>query len=132
MPPTPRLAVLTPADLEKIGRALYGEQWQTPLSRDLGMSDRSLRYLADGTRPIHAELAAELLALLRARRDELDELAEKMASKAASSLATQAAGGLVGAKLSGSDAAALARMKGYGDGFQRQVTTAPRIPKPRR
>jgi hypothetical protein len=118
MPPIPRLAVLTPADLEKIGRALYGEQWQTPLSRDLGMSDRSLRYLADGTRPIHPQLAAELGSLLRVRSRDLGKLADTIADKVARQLA---------------EVGMAADVDPAPDGFQRQVLAGPRrSAKPRR
>lgn len=81
MPPPTATAVLTPAELEQIGRALYGEQWQTPLSRDLDISDRSVRYLADGTRPVHEGLARDLLRVVAARGVELTQLTRLIADK---------------------------------------------------
>jgi hypothetical protein len=41
---------LTPDDIADVGRALYGERWQTPLAADIGISDRNLRYWLTGER----------------------------------------------------------------------------------
>lgn len=34
---------MTPKELAVLGKMLYGERWQTPLSRDLNVSDRQVR-----------------------------------------------------------------------------------------
>jgi hypothetical protein len=38
--------------LKRLGEFLYGEQWQAPLARDLGVGERSMRRWAAGTDPI--------------------------------------------------------------------------------
>ena len=59
--------------LRLAGEALYGQQWQTPLSRDLGVTDRTVRNWAAGpTRP--ADLDERLLSLLRSRAEHLGNL----------------------------------------------------------
>lgn len=59
--------------LKLVGEALYGQQWQTPLSRDLNVTDRTVRNWTSGpTRP--ADLDDRLLALLRQRAEHLGEL----------------------------------------------------------
>jgi hypothetical protein len=73
MPPTFQ-TVLSPEELARIGLALYGDQWRTPLARDLGMSERSLRYMASGDRGISVGIARDLLAVVKARRTELGEI----------------------------------------------------------
>ncbi|MBS4052213.1 MAG: hypothetical protein KGZ69_13545 [Methylomonas sp.] len=39
-----------PDELQRLGRALFGNQWQTPLARALGRSDRTVRRWRSGTR----------------------------------------------------------------------------------
>ena len=60
--------------------ALYGRQWQAPLSRDLGVTDRTVRNWAAGlSRP--DDLATRILPHLRARAGHLDlviALAERL------------------------------------------------------
>ena len=59
--------------LRLVGEALDGAQWQTPLSRDLGVTDRTVRNWASGSiRP--NDLADRLLPLLRSRAEQLGEL----------------------------------------------------------
>lgn len=72
---------MTDEDILRIaGEALYGRQWQTPLSRDLGVTDRTVRNWAGGVnRPI--DLATRVLPLLRARAEHLAQviaLAERL------------------------------------------------------
>lgn len=56
--------------LRVAGEALYGRQWQTPLSRDLGVSDRTVRNWAVGVnRPV--DLTERILPLLRTRAEHL-------------------------------------------------------------
>lgn len=53
--------------LKLAGQALYGERWQKPLSRDLGVSDRMIRYWAAGSHDLPTDIADRLLAALRQR-----------------------------------------------------------------
>lgn len=53
--------------LKMAGQALYGERWQKPLSRDLGVSDRMIRYWAAGSHDLPSEVADRLLVALRNR-----------------------------------------------------------------
>lgn len=59
--------------LKLAGEALYGRQWQVPLARDLGVTDRTVRYWATGSgRP--ADLADRLLPLLHHRAERFEQL----------------------------------------------------------
>jgi len=78
MPAPFKQAVISPDALARVGRALYGENWKMPLARDLDMSDRSLHYMADGSRGIHAGIVADLLAIIEARETELHEIAKEL------------------------------------------------------
>ena len=59
--------------LKVTGEALYGRQWQTPLSRDLGVTDRTIRNWAGG-HGAPSDLPDRLLPLLRARADQLQHV----------------------------------------------------------
>jgi hypothetical protein len=75
MSPAAGTAILTPAMIERIGRALYGEQWLSPLSRALGYSNRKpMRELLDGSQPIHAGVVRNLLIIVEERQAELEEI----------------------------------------------------------
>ena len=54
--------------LKMAGEALYGERWQSPLARDLGTTDRNLRYWCAGTHTGPADLDEKLIELLNRRR----------------------------------------------------------------
>ena len=66
--------IMTREDLKAAGEALYGEQWKSPLARDLGMSVRHLRRLAAGTEPIFPHTAAKVGELIQARIRKLEKL----------------------------------------------------------
>lgn len=68
---------MKPDLLDACGRALYGEQWQVPLSRDLDVNDRTVRRWIAGDSPIPNGLNIDLLRLLIERAAEIDDLAEK-------------------------------------------------------
>jgi hypothetical protein len=55
---------MTPELFEQIGEALYGEEWRTPLSRDLGVSYLNVRRWAAGDKAIPPGVEAELRQLL--------------------------------------------------------------------
>lgn len=57
------------------GLALYGPLWQSALSRDLGVSDRTMRRWVAGARPLPEGVRADLRRLCVARGAQLRELA---------------------------------------------------------
>lgn len=63
-----------------VGQALYGERWQSPLARDLGVSDRTMRRWVAGQFPVPVGVRAELVTLLKERGVMLDALAERLSS----------------------------------------------------
>jgi len=65
---------MTPATLATIGRALYGERWQTALAADLGVADRTMRRWAAGTSAMPSGLEADLRRLLEERGAEIGRL----------------------------------------------------------
>lgn len=56
---------MTPKQLEKAGRDLYGEQWQTALARRIGVDDRTVRRWFAGDRAIPAPVAHLIALILR-------------------------------------------------------------------
>lgn len=63
--------------LTECGQALYGQQWQSALARDLWVSDRTMRRWAARGHP--ARVNAELLRLLIERAAVLEALAARLA-----------------------------------------------------
>ena len=61
---------MTPAQLATIGRALYGERWQSDLARALGLNARSVRRWAAGAHIPEAK-RDKIRFLVRDRIDEL-------------------------------------------------------------
>lgn len=69
-------ATLNVEDLTAIGKALYGDRWQTALTDALGLGDSArMREWVSGRRPMPKTLAAELLSLCRYRSRQTWELA---------------------------------------------------------
>ncbi|KAA9019627.1 hypothetical protein F4U96_05090 [Sphingobium limneticum] len=69
------------ADILRIaGEALYGRQWQTPLSRDLNVSDRTIRNWATG-HGCPQDLEARLLPILRKRGQSVAHLISTLENK---------------------------------------------------
>lgn len=64
--------------LIECGQALYGQQWQSALARDLGVSDRTMRRWVAGTHPLPEGVRADLRRLCVARGAQLRELASKL------------------------------------------------------
>ncbi len=56
--------------LRLVGQTLYGKQWQAPLSRDLGVSDRTIRNWATGL-GCPTDVHRRLLPILRQRGESL-------------------------------------------------------------
>lgn len=79
-------ATLTRDELVAAGRRLFGERWQTPLSRALGVADRTVRRWVAGEWPVPPDAAAKLRAL-EARRTadatlaQLDRLVEEQGAR---------------------------------------------------
>jgi hypothetical protein len=69
---------LSPELLRQIGEALYGDRWQTAMSRDLNVVDRTVRRWVAGADTPRPGVAAELRELLRARGQGLREQISKI------------------------------------------------------
>ena len=57
--------------IARVGRALYGAQWKSPLARELGVHERSLRRWAAGEARPPADLLLRLNRIISERIDEL-------------------------------------------------------------
>jgi hypothetical protein len=64
--------------LQEVGRALYGDIWQSELARDLGCNDRTIRKWNAGDAPIPEYLRGEVAKICRRRGDRLIEIAEQL------------------------------------------------------
>lgn len=62
--------------LVECGQALYGQQWQSALARDVGVSDRTMRRWTAGTHDVPTGLYVDLLRLTQERAAALDALAD--------------------------------------------------------
>jgi hypothetical protein len=51
---------VTPDELRAIGVKLYGDQWQTPMSKALPCSTRTIRYWLSGKRKIHPKIEVRI------------------------------------------------------------------------
>ncbi len=58
---------MTPDELADIGRALYGERWQTALATDLKVADRTMRRWVAGDAPITDGIGRHVRNILVAR-----------------------------------------------------------------
>lgn len=62
-------------DLLRIaGEVLYGERWQSPLARDLGVSDRTVRNWCAEKHECPVDLADRLLPILRTRGEKVADV----------------------------------------------------------
>ncbi|RWC26996.1 MAG: adhesin [Mesorhizobium sp.] len=57
--------------LKIAGEVLYGERWQTPLARDLGVSDRTVRNWCAAKHECPHDLAERLLLILHQRSEKI-------------------------------------------------------------
>lgn len=65
-------------ELTEVGRALYGEQWQTNLAKDLELSDaRRIRYWLTG-RKIPIGVWVDIAALLKQKHMTINSILEKI------------------------------------------------------
>lgn len=69
---------MTPALLREAGQALHGERWQEPLSRDLDVSGRTMRYWSAGKVEMPERLPSELATLLSAKRSGITAVLAKL------------------------------------------------------
>lgn len=69
--------------LHDVGAALYGPRWQSPLARDLGMSDRHIRRLAAGTAELGDGIRDDLLQLCLERASVLANVIGRLRTEAA-------------------------------------------------
>ncbi len=76
MPRPASPSILSPGELERVGFALYGSQWQTTLAADLDMSARQVRRLAAGDSPVTEAIARHLLRICISRGEALVRIAD--------------------------------------------------------
>jgi hypothetical protein len=66
------------AQLEQIGHALHGQQWQSALARDLDVADRTVRRWLAGESSVPRGAMDELRQLCLKRSSELAALASQI------------------------------------------------------
>lgn len=76
--PATKHATIQPDMLERVGRALYGENWIAAIARDLDMHRRSVEYMRDGTRGIKPGIVEDLISLIEDRGAELHDVAKEL------------------------------------------------------
>jgi len=64
--------MITP--IAEIGRALWGERWQTEMARALAISDRHIRRLTAGTAPVSPGIFRDLLEIAQSRENEIQKI----------------------------------------------------------
>jgi len=64
--------------LSDTGEALYGSRWQSPLARDLDVSDRTMRRWTAGVDDMPTGVALDLLRLVLERAQALDDLEARL------------------------------------------------------
>ena len=69
---------MTPNLLRESGEALYGEQWQSALARDLDVKPATLRDWLSGKSSIPDKVRHELRTLVEGRGTALRRLLEKL------------------------------------------------------
>ena len=60
--------------ISRIGPAVEGELWKKALARHLGLAERNVYRWTQGTSTPRPGVFADLLAMMKERRAELDEL----------------------------------------------------------
>lgn len=67
-------------ELTAAGHALFGDRWQSDLSRELGLSDtRRIRHWMSGSRPIPVTVWADICRMLRQRQSSIDQVLQDFA-----------------------------------------------------
>jgi len=67
-------ALLSNELLKRVGQFLFGEQWQSPLARDVGVGERSMRRWAAGTDPIPRGVWSDVGLRLESVQGDLEYL----------------------------------------------------------
>jgi DNA-binding transcriptional regulator YiaG len=67
---------MTPARFTEMGRALYGEMWQSETARALGVSDRTVRRWLSNGKPVPDGVEGEMVRLLGERVEKIEQLTE--------------------------------------------------------
>lgn len=78
MAPPVRPSIISPDELERVGRLLYGEMWQAAMARSLKMGRRSIVYMMTGERGIHEGIVRDILALVDEQREEMCDVARML------------------------------------------------------
>lgn len=66
-------------ELRIAGEALFGDRWQTDMSRELGLTDaRRIRQWLSGDRPIPVGVWADVCGLLRQRQMTIDRVLDEL------------------------------------------------------
>lgn len=73
---------MTPETLREIGECLYGDRWQAPLARAIGINDRTMRDWATGKGRPDAAMA-KLAELLAARQKRISAAAKTLVARPA-------------------------------------------------
>ena len=71
-----RERTITANKLAKLGRALYGDRWQTALAVKLSVADRTMRRWLSGESPIPSSINEEIQKMLALNLAEIDSLTE--------------------------------------------------------
>lgn len=69
---------MTPTLLREVGEAMYGNQWQSALARDLKVADRTMRRWAAGDFGMPPNLKEELAELIEQRGQALAAVRQKL------------------------------------------------------
>ena len=64
--------------LERAGRLLFGDRWQSPLARAAGISQSAISMMLSGDREVTADVQRKLVAALRTEADRLRSSADKL------------------------------------------------------
>lgn len=67
--------------LIEIGKALYGERWQTSLANDLRVADRTMRRWVSGASPIPPAIWFEIDEILAARAACIGDVRRKITGR---------------------------------------------------
>ena len=67
--------------IRQAGTALYGRRWETALARDLGVSNRTVRYWLSGRQEPPAGVWPHLLRLVRARTQQTARVALELVGR---------------------------------------------------
>ena len=73
---------MTPAQLEAIGKLLYGQFWYTPMGADLDLNERTIRRWLTGESPIPAGVTTDLIGIAHKRPNVVRADIEARAKKA--------------------------------------------------